>query len=117
MTNEIQYFLEQVLKDVDISDSEKKVIVAGFLVQYYKSFLECLMALNTHNEDFFKEMITFLDKGIAGLDEKKKINLDTVMNEEKKRILADILLNIQKELSPEQSSKIQNNLEKLAQTP
>lgn len=108
--NSLQQILDTALDGFELTVEEKNAILGIFFLQYFKSQLELLCSIKGQDESFNTQLQSFFTSAIATLTPEEKTNFETTMNEEKGRILKDLLDTFSAEFPQDLKQKLQDNL-------
>jgi len=113
--NLVQAFIEEIFKGIEITEEQKKAFLGIYSIAFYKVLLEILIGLKGQDKAFAEKMNSFFDSSISSLNEEEKKIFDKVVEEQRGKVLGEILAVFKDNLSPELKQKIEANLARLTQ--
>ncbi len=109
----IQEIINIIINGLDLSEDQKKALTGFYFIGLYKASLEILIGLKGNTEEFHKAINYFFQKTLLTLTLEEQKIYDTLLEQQKSRILSDILSEFSKNLPNDHKKKINDNLVKL----
>ncbi len=113
--NQVTYLLNNTLEGLNVPPDVKNVLLNTYFILYYKALLEVLLSLKAKDEEFLKQVIGLFNKGVESLDKETKKNLENLMEEQKGKLLAEVVGAFKNQLPEDISAKIEANVSQLEQ--
>lgn len=109
----IQEIIDKIVQGLNLSEEQKKVLTGLYFIGLYKASLEIFIGLKGNTEEFHKAINYFFQKTLLTLTQEEQKIYDTLLEQQKSKILSDIFSTFSSSLPQEKQQQISDNLAKL----
>ncbi|MCL4416762.1 MAG: hypothetical protein M1365_08720 [Actinobacteria bacterium] len=111
--NTIKDIIEKALEGIPITQQDKNILLGIYMLKYNQSCLELLSVLKGKDIQFQENINELFGKTIASLNIEERQKFNKAIDEEKGKILANLINKFKNSLSPQLQQKIEENLEEI----
>lgn len=113
----IREITDELFKDIKMSENQKRAFLGMYLIGYFKTVLELLIALKGNDQDFIQKLTVFFDESIKTLPEPQRKKFEEEVDIQKGKLLGEMVKitdrNIEEDLKPVFKKNLQSLLQKL----
>lgn len=111
--NSIEDIIEKALDGIPITQQDKNILLGMYMLKYNKSCLELLSILKGKDIQFQQNINELFGKAISSLNTEERQKFNKAIDDEKGKILANLINVFKNSLSPQLQQKIEENLEEI----
>lgn len=109
----IKDYFDKVFEGFDLTEEEKSCLLGLYLIEFYKSSFEIILDQLGNNQDFLSKLNGFFDESLKLFSQEKLKSYQELLEEEKVKIVAQLITSSQDSLPLELRQKIEVNLTKI----
>lgn len=109
--NNIKDIIDHITEGIGITDEQKQVLEALYMVSLYKLLLEMLIGFKAGDVRFYQTMDVFFSDAINSLSPQERKHFNELLEQHKEKALTEVLSAFKSYLTPELRQKMEANIE------